>query len=165
VKSAFLLFGIVLIGFIAFVRLAPSNPATWHQDPLTAKKGRKKNVFIQLPNVGKHPSPEFSMDAASLATALDKLAMQTPDVARLAGSSDGLFVTYVARTKMMRYPDYISIKFIDLGAGLSTLAVFSRARFGFSDRGVNRRRFLGWQKQLGNVGSVRRHIKWDIRAA
>ncbi|MFT4714943.1 MAG: hypothetical protein ACI861_001428 [Paracoccaceae bacterium] len=147
-KTAFLIFAFVIIGFFLFVRFAPSSPATWHVDPMTAKKGRKKNVFIQLPYTGKHRSPVFAMDAAALARSYDDLILSRNNVTKLAGDADAGFVTYVARSKMMRYPDYISIKFIDLGERRSTIAVFSRARFGYSDRGVNRRRFLAWQKKI-----------------
>jgi len=147
-KSAFFVFAITLIGFGFFIRLAPSDPGFWHVDPLTAKKGRKKNVFIQLPGEGKYPSPEFDFGAELLAHKFSELVLKNPDVSVLAGTPNDLFMTFIARTKLMRYPDYISIRFIDLGGDRSTLAVFSRSRFGHSDRGVNRRRFLAWQDQL-----------------
>jgi uncharacterized protein (DUF1499 family) len=147
-KTAFLLFLIVVFGFLAYVRFAPSNPDVWHADPLKASKFRKRNVFIQRPNEGKYPSPEFDMDAASLAKAFDEIILATQGVELLAGEKDDLFVTYIARTKTIKYPDYVSIKFIDLGDGRSTFAVFSRARFGSSDLGVNRQRFQHWLTQL-----------------
>lgn len=147
-KTAFFIFLAVVIGFLVYVRLAPSDPITWHVDPLTAKKGRKKNVFLQRPNEGKYPSPEFDMDVTSLGKAFDEIALQDQNVTRLAGSHADGFVTYVARSNLLQYPDYISVRFIDLGAGRSTLAIFSRARFGYSDRGVNRARATGWLKRL-----------------
>ncbi len=148
-KIAFLLFVLVGVGFLAYVRLAPSNPDTWHVDPFKASKFRKRNVFIQRPDEGKNPSPEFAMDAQSLARAFDAVAMAADRVERLAGSPSDLFVTYIARSKTIGYPDYISIKFIELAGGRSTFAVFSRARFGSSDFGVNRQRFQDWLKKLG----------------
>lgn len=147
-KIAFLLFLIFILGFLAYVRQAPSDPNVWHLDPFKASKFRKRNVFIQRPDEGKYPSPEFDMDVLSLARALDDIILATERVERLAGSPDDLFVTYIARSKTIRYPDYISIKFIDLSNGRSTFAVFSRARFGSSDFGVNRQRFQFWLKQL-----------------
>ncbi len=147
-KLAIFLFLVVLIGFLAYVRLAPSDPDFWHVDPLNAKKGRKKNVFIQRPDEGKYPSPEFTLDVQTLAQRFDDFALADENVSRLAGSPKEGFVTYVARSQMMRYPDYISVRFIDLGQGRATTAIYSRARFGYSDRGVNRRRAMGWLKAL-----------------
>jgi uncharacterized protein (DUF1499 family) len=147
-KIAFLLFLIFILGFLAYVRLASSDPNVWHVDPFKASKFRKRNVFIQHPNEGKYPSPEFDMDAVGLAKVFDEIILATDGVDLLAGAPDQLFVTYIARTKTLRYPDYISIKFIDLGGGRSTFAVFSRSRFGSNDFGVNRQRFQHWLKQL-----------------
>jgi uncharacterized protein (DUF1499 family) len=147
-KLAILIFVLVVVGFLAYVRMAPSNPEVWHADPFKASKFRKRNVFIQRPNEGKYPSPEFDMDAVSLAKAFDDIVLATPGVELLAGAPDDLFVTYIARTKTIKYPDYISIKYIDLGDGRSTFAVFSRSRFGSSDLGVNRQRFQHWLTQL-----------------
>ncbi|NOX72459.1 MAG: DUF1499 domain-containing protein [Alphaproteobacteria bacterium] len=149
-KTAFLLFLIFVAGFFAYVRMAPSDPNVWHVDPFKGSKFRKRNVFIQRPEDAKHPSPEFGMDAKNLAKAFDAVALATDKVERLAGSPEDLFVTYIARSKTIGYPDYISIKFIDLDGGRSTFAVFSRARFGSSDFGVNRQRFQYWLKQLSS---------------
>jgi len=79
-----------------------------------------------------------------LAQAFDKMAMDQPNVERLAGSAAELWLTYIARTPVIGYPDYISVRFVPLSGGKSSLAVFSRARFGHGDKGVNRKRMLKW---------------------
>ena len=148
-KMALIIIVLVLAGFLAFVRLAPSDPEIWHVDPLTAKKPwRKRNVFI-LRDDGSDPSPPiYDVDAGTLAKAFDAFVMAKDRLERLAGSPDDLFVTYVARTKLIGYPDYVSVAFIDLGEGRSTLALFSRSRFGYGDQGVNRRRLAEWLKDF-----------------
>jgi uncharacterized protein (DUF1499 family) len=40
----------------------------------------------------------------------------------------------------MRFPDYITLRTVDLGDGVSGIAVWSRSRYGYSDLGVNRER-------------------------
>ncbi len=147
-KLILTLFAIVILGFAAYVRFAPSDPESWHTDPLSAKKPRTPNAFLMLPGTGKYPSPEYAVTAAVLARAFDDLALSHPNVSRLAGGPASLFTTYIARTPLMAYPDYISVRAIDLGNGRAALAVFSRARFGYSDRGLNRKRLLGWLKKL-----------------
>lgn len=139
---------VVILAMLAYVRYAPSDARAWHVDPLTAKKPKLPNAFLFRGAGGKHPAPEYEMPAGALAVKFDDLAMLKPSVTRLDGDPADLFVTYIARTKYVGFPDYISIKFIELDADRSTIAVFSRSRFGYSDRGVNRRRVLAWLAEL-----------------
>lgn len=144
-KVALLIIVLVLAGFLAFVRLAPSDPKIWHVDPLTAKKPwRKRNVFILRDDGEKPAPPVYDVDAGTLARAFDDFVMAKDRLERLAGSPDDLVVTYVARSRLMGYPDYISVRFLPLDDGHASLAIFSRSRFGNSDLGVNRNRINGW---------------------
>lgn len=143
-KTALILFVLFVGGFLAYVRFAASDPGYWHVDPLTAKKPRSRNYVFILSGDAKYPAPEFDLPAPKLAEAFDRFITADALVARLAGHPDELFVTYLVRTPVMRYPDYVSVRFIDLDEGRSTLAMFSRSRFGYSDRNMNKRRATGW---------------------
>ena len=59
-------------------------------------------------------------------------------------SSDGLAVTYVQRTAGLGFPDIVSVQVFPMtdksGKPASALGIFSRARYGIVDFGVNRRR-------------------------
>lgn len=147
-KSIGAILGLIVVGAALYVRFAPSSPTRWHVDPLNAEINGRLNVFLQKPDQGKDPSQVFDMDAARLAAAFDAVIMASPNTTRLAGSPKDLFVTYIARTPVMRYPDYITIKFLDGADGTSTYAVYSRSRFGIGDQGVNKKRFLGWLEDL-----------------
>ena len=59
-----------------------------------------------------------------------------------------VFVTYVQTSALFAFPDYISVKFIEIDANTSTLAVFSRSRLGKNDLGVNKKRVTAWLDQL-----------------
>jgi uncharacterized protein (DUF1499 family) len=48
----------------------------------------------------------------------------------------------------MGFPDYVSVRFLDLGDGETGVAVYSRARYGQSDLGVNRARVENWLAAL-----------------
>lgn len=138
---------LVAVLFLFYVRIAPSRPEVWHVDPLTVEKPRKRNWFLMRDGARTEPLV-FKLPAAELAAAFDRVALASPETERLAGSPEDLFVTYVSRTRMLKYPDYISVRFQDVGEGSSSIVMFSRARFGYSDRGVNRRRALKWLKRL-----------------
>ena len=61
----------------------------------------------------------------------------------LSGSVDSGHITYISRSRIMGFPDYITVQKFD-----GKLRIFSRLRFGQSDLGVNKRRVEGWLAQL-----------------
>ena len=138
-----------LVAFGAWVRLAPSDPAVWHVDPLSEPGTGKPNSFRLLPEgMGDQPAdaaaPAYPVDAATLAAAFDAHVMAQPRTTRLAGDPGDLWVTYVQRSLAFGFPDYVSVRFFDLPDGGATLAIYSRARFGTSDLGVNFARVEDW---------------------
>ena len=60
-------------------------------------------------------------------------------------------VDYVQRTELMQYPDWITVRFIDLGDRQSTLAIYSRSVYGRSDMGVNQERIDAWLSELDSL--------------
>ena len=148
-KLLLLLLVFVGVGFFVWVRVAKDDAAVWHVDPQTAKRGKRPNQYFLLPGADRSPAPEYEMSAAALATKFDAMAMGQADIKVLAGNASDLWVTYIQRSRLMRYPDYISVKFIALENDRSTLAIYSRSRFGRSDLGVNKARIKAWIKALG----------------
>lgn len=124
------------------------DPARWHVDPFTATPPRSPNWVRLLPPSAGGDAPVFDVTAAELARAFDAMATAQPGTYRLAGAPDALWATYVQRSRLMRYPDYISVKFVEEGPGRSSLAIYSRSRFGWSDGGVNRARVNRWLARL-----------------
>lgn len=141
-----ILVALAVIGAV-YVRNAHDDPMVWHLDPEGAKGTGKPNSFRVSPTgEGKtHKSPVFAMSPAELMTKFQQMALAQPDTI-LLGERDG-FATYVQRTKLVQFPDYISVKAVEVEGG-AALHVFSRSRFGYSDRGVNKKRVLSWLKKL-----------------
>lgn len=141
-----ILIALAVIGAV-YVRNANDDPLIWHLDPEGAKGTGKPNDFRVSPTgEGKtHQSPVFDMSPAALMTKFQKMALAQPDTI-LLGERDG-FATYVQRTKLVQYPDYISVKAVKVDGG-SALHIYSRSRFGYSDGGMNRKRILSWLKKL-----------------
>ncbi|MFT6557134.1 DUF1499 domain-containing protein [Sneathiella sp.] len=54
----------------------------------------------------------------------------------------------VQRTRLVRYPDIVSVKFYALGDGKSSLAIYSRSVYGRSDFDANKIRIETWIKRL-----------------
>jgi uncharacterized protein (DUF1499 family) len=55
---------------------------------------------------------------------------------------------YVARTRLMRFPDTISVRIVPVAADASTVAIYSRSQIGYSDWGVNRARIERWLDRI-----------------
>lgn len=129
--------GVAIAAAVVF-RVVPMPPETWHVDPLTADAPGTPNFDLRRGD----DAPLIATPPAALAPRLDALAM-AEGATRIAGSAAEGFVSYVARTPVMGYPDAISIRLVPEGEG-TRLHIFSRSRFGHSDLGVNAARVARW---------------------
>ena len=150
-----LLIGVLAVGASLVIRRASDDPAQWHLDPLTAPTPSTPNSYRVAPageSIDRDAdAPTFSVSVADLATAFDTVARGDDRVEVLAGSASDGFVTYVQRSAFFAFPDYVSVRFIEVEGGGSTLAVFSRSRYGKSDLGVNEKRVVRWLDDVGTA--------------
>ena len=130
---------IVFLGVLAFIRLAPSDPAIWHVDLAAPGFDRAAGqVFCITPDNRYGPLADGAL------ARLDAIALATPRTERLAGSVDAGRITWVTRSALMGYPDYTTAELMP-GPGL---CVFGRQRFGQRDLGVNAARIGRWIQEL-----------------
>lgn len=133
-------------GAVWFRKVA-DDPAVWHVDPLTAVKPDSPNSQLVRPEGGDRTAPAYDVSPEDLARAVDAVAQAEPRTRRIAGSPEELWMTYVQRSALWGFPDYISVRTLPKGDG-ATWAAFSRSRFGESDLGVNAARLARWQEAL-----------------
>jgi uncharacterized protein (DUF1499 family) len=74
-----------------------------------------------------------------------------PDVVERRWGATTLTSDYVERSRLMRVPDLVTMRFIPSGATRATLAIYSRSVYGYSDRGVNQRRVRAWLDRLSGA--------------
>lgn len=130
------------LALAAYIRLAPSDPARWHEDPRLVTRPSTPNFHL-IRMVGGDAMPRvFQLAPDALATRIDEVA-RADGATLLAGSVQAGHMTYLTRTPLMGYPDYTSILIEPAGEGAMLLA-FARARFGHSDMGNNRARLERW---------------------
>ncbi len=134
----------VAILILAYIRFAPANVSAIHVDPASAQSTGKSNAYLLI---GER-APVFAHSADEMAKLVDDFVMTQPRVTRLAGSAGDKMITYVQRSLIMGYPDFITIKVIALDNGQSKLRIFSQSRFGHSDMGVNKQRIGQWMRVL-----------------
>lgn len=134
-RKIFWLIVLVVIGGLAWIRLAPSDPGVWHVDPkVSADQDLAHGVRRRVPG-----------DDAMIAM-LHRIILETPRTEVLAGSPDDGRVTYLTRSQWMGFPDYTTVQ-LDEGF----IEIYARQRFGQSDMGTNKARVDGWLGRLDTV--------------
>lgn len=158
VMLAIVFIGIVAISLytVFYIRTVGHDPQVWHLDPRSAPQSESPNSFrLVQSSLTDLPvdleAPTYAVNAATLSEAFDRYVMGQPRVERVAGSTEEAFITYVQRTEGLQFPDYISVQFYDFGdTGTSTIAIYSRSRFGYADMGVNEARVKAWLKSIAS---------------
>ena len=139
-----MLFWIILalvVGLLAYVRLAPSNLDRWHRaaegtQPIE-KQGRGSYLWREaVTGAGRDRMAE-----------IDRVARADPSTEVLAGSVEDGQITYISRSKWMGFPDYITVTLKE--ADPTVMEIYSRLRFGGSDMGVNAARIKRWLAAAG----------------
>lgn len=127
------------LGAALYFRTASMPPEAWHVDPAAATPPESPN--FELRTGDRAPVIDAAPDV--VAARIDAIA--TSERARMIGGdlAEG-HMTYVARSRIMGFPDAISVRLVPVGEGGTRMEVFSRARFGYSDMGVNAARVARW---------------------
>lgn len=140
------LLAVAFAGFAVWVRVAPIDAAAEHVDPLVVVRSTNPNNVLLGPagtNGADREAAVWMATPEELMAAFDAAAMAAERTERVAGSVDDLHATYVQRSALLAYPDFVSVKALPAGDG-ATLAIYSRSRFGRSDLGVNEKRVSAW---------------------
>lgn len=120
-----------VIGVI-YVRSATHDPAQWHIDPATVTEVRERNEY--LGDLAVEGLREDVADALDGLLRGDEFGAE-----RLAGDLTEGWATYVVKTPLIGFPDYLSVRVSDAENGARAI-IYSRSRFGDSDLGANKAR-------------------------
>lgn len=114
----------------------------------------KPNQFLVLPPNYKaqapphRVSPAFPMSPGKLLEAVKRVALAEPRTVLAGEDAAAHKLEFVQRSKTFRFPDHVSVEAVPLGAGRTALAIYSRAKLGIRDFGVNRARVERWLAAL-----------------
>jgi len=111
------------------------------------------NAYLACPPgycavAGAVPSPVFARGADELYRDWTLVVAREPRVTVLSAEPSRRRITLIQRSAVLRFPDIVTAEIVALGAERSSLAVYSRARYGRYDFGVNRRRVELWLSRL-----------------
>ncbi len=93
-------------------------------------------------------SPVFNEPVQSLKEKWFALIERQPRTELAGSDQQNELYTFRVRTAVMHFPDDVTVQFIALDGKRSTLAIYSRSHYGYSDFGVNRRRIESWLREL-----------------
>lgn len=149
-RRAVVALALLIIGGMAYIRLAPDDPAHWNTAIGAQQPGIGWTVaapdtnFVTAGDGDAHGLRfDTKVEPRVLLARLDAIALATPRTRRLAGSAVEGRITWVTRTFFFGYPDYTTAE--ALGAGPATrLDLYARLRYGRRDFGVNEARLRDW---------------------
>lgn len=110
------------------------------------KRSRRPNNVLVLPpgfeaaSKSDAESPVFEGTAAALADAAKSIALGWPRTTLVSDIDDNHQFAVVQRTKIFRWPDTMTVQAIQTADGAASLAIYSAAKYGYRDFGVNRAR-------------------------
>lgn len=93
-------------------------------------------------------APVFDVPVEQLQVAWDEMLADQPRVQLLRREVTNIQIDYVQRTRLLRFPDLITVRFVPIDDAHSTLAIYSRSVWGKGDMGVNRTRVEEWLARL-----------------
>ncbi|WP_299827066.1 DUF1499 domain-containing protein [uncultured Roseobacter sp.] len=119
-----LVVALLLLFGLGYVRLAPINPARWHQPVPHAQSSDFASGAVRV-----------IPGDAEVMQQVDAVLRALPRTHVLAGSVAAGRITYVTRSAVFGFPDMTTVELRD-----GQIRLFARLRFGASDLGVNRKR-------------------------
>lgn len=93
-------------------------------------------------------APVFDLPADQLQGAWELMIADQPRVQEVHRDLTLTQVDYVQRSRLFRFPDVITVRFVPVDDTHSTLAIYSRSIYGKGDMGVNRARIDDWLAKL-----------------
>ena len=121
----------------------------------TLRLGFRPNQFLICPKgwndeEAHEVSPILPVPVKDLRSAWENLLDSQPRLETKPSADEGTYYELTQRSAVFGFPDNISAVLVPLGRAQSTLAIYSRSTYGYSDLGVNKARVKGWIEALEN---------------
>jgi uncharacterized protein (DUF1499 family) len=120
----------------------------------TFDPGTRTNRYLVCPagycaaTTPERTSPVFEVSAAALQERWMAMIERQPRITPGPADTAARQYDFIQRSRLLGFPDTITIRFIALGVTKSTVAIYSRSHYGSSDFGVNRDRIEAWLAEL-----------------
>lgn len=92
--------------------------------------------------------PVYAATVAEVREAWEAMLAREPRVREVRRDMQATQIDYVQRSRILRFPDIITIRFIKVDDRRTTIAIYSRSVYGRGDFGVNKARIRAWVGRL-----------------
>ena len=122
-------------------------------DFATLQRGPDPNQYLLCPKgtcaaQTDGEAPVFDVRVEQLQVAWDEMLAEQPRLQVLRREVTNVQIDYVQRSRLLRFPDLVTVRFVPIDDTHSTLAIYSRSVYGKGDMGVNRARVEEWLARL-----------------
>ena len=122
-------------------------------DFATLQRGPDPNQYLLCPKgtcaaQTDGEAPVFDVRVEQLQVAWDEMLAEQPRFQVLRREVTNVQIDYVQRSRLLRFPDLVTVRFVPIDDTHSTLAIYSRSVYGKGDMGVNRIRVEEWLARL-----------------
>lgn len=107
-------------------------------------------------------SPAFPVARAELAEAWDAIMAGKSQFQQLKSGDYSAQRQYEERSKLIGFPDRMSVQFLTVSPTSSSVAIYSRSKYGYSDLGVNETRVVRLMSELKAKLEQRQKIKGNL---
>jgi hypothetical protein len=97
------------------------------------------------------PSPVLTLPVERFSQLWAEMIAGEPHVVTVADETAQHRLVIIQHTPLLRFPDIITVEFVPLGPHRSSIAIYSRSRYGHYDFGKNRKRVGKWLALLEKV--------------
>jgi uncharacterized protein (DUF1499 family) len=97
--------------------------------------------------------PTFAIGWRQLRALWVTMLATKPRVVTVSTELEGRRLIHIEHSPVFRFPDIVTVEFMPVGPESSTLAVFSRSRYGRNDFDQNRKRVESWLGELEKTAS------------
>ncbi len=145
-----------LLGFLLPACGAPGAaglPTPGPFDVARIERPASANTALAAP-AGFAPTPDivtpvYAVPESRLFAVVQIVAAARPRTFLAAEDAGQLQAQWVARSRLLNFPDLVAAQVLAGPAGGSQLVLYSRSVYGYSDLGANRRRLRAWLDGIG----------------
>ncbi len=130
---------------------AQGLPAPTVLDVHHLRRPASPNTALAAPDAagnGDITTPIYPVPASRLYAAVSAVAAAQPRTYQAAEFQLQMQLHWVVRSAMLNFPDLVTAQVEPAGPDGSTLLLYSRSVYGYSDLGVNRKRLAVWLAAL-----------------
>lgn len=147
------LVGVAILGHAGLLARLFGAPQRPHIDFASLERTTRPNQYLVCPPATcaaevDRDSPVYAVPVGRLRDAFLEMVAGQPRVRLIAADAEAGYYEFEQQSRFMRFPDTITVQFIALDEARSTLAIYSRAHYGYRDFGINKARIDAWLAEL-----------------